>query len=285
MDEEELNEIFELLRSSGMEPMLCDTPVHLSSLAAPCGSPEEMTDDFGTDYVMIPKKLLGSHPVIYIPIVGDSMINIGIEPDDTLRVNLGQTPRDGDTVVASIDGRSTVKSFYTDKDGFNWLVPQNENYDAIKLTEDMDVRIIGVVVGVEKSAPRATAGSMTSSISLTKKKLRAAQHLSEDALDEMIVRISDYVLHARQWYAVYRALLDRDALEDTNINYFAERVKRLLPHHKHLPEGRELSRMAVYTFAKPVCMWNEASAPVRGTRFHDYLKIAIKMGRFLAGDE
>ena len=63
---------------------------------------------------------------------------------------------------------------------------------------------------------------------------------------------------------------------------FCERVCSLLPEHKHLPTPRELARMAVQSFAKPVSMWVSADAPVQGSRFYDYLRIAKQTGEILS---
>ena len=36
------------------------------------------------------------------------------------------------------------------------------------------------------------------------------------------------------------------------------------------------------SFAKPVSMWTEANAPVRGSRYHDYLRIAMYAAELFA---
>ena len=63
------------------------------------------------------------------------------------------------------------------------------------------------------------------------------------------------------------------------------RVRRLLPEHGHLPVTKEVQRMAVQSFAKRVSMWRPDNAPVSGSRFQDYLSIALMMGRLLGGEE
>ena len=47
----------------------------------------------------------------------------------------------------------------------------------------------------------------------------------------------------------------------------------------------EISRMAVQSFSKPVTMWTENDAPVRGNRFRDYLNIALTMGKLLSNPQ
>ena len=62
---------------------------------------------------------------------------------------------------------------------------------------------------------------------------------------------------------------------------FCEMVECEVPHHKHLPKPTEMQRMAVESFARPVNKWNEYSAPVVGSRFMDYKKIAEEAERML----
>ena len=50
------------------------------------------------------------------------------------------------TKTIKIDGKDVLKSYYMDEYGRHWLVPANEKYDAILLTEDMDVKFVGRMV-------------------------------------------------------------------------------------------------------------------------------------------
>ena len=102
------------------------------------------------------------------------------------------------------------------------------------------------------------------------------------AMDAKLREIGELVLHARQWYAVYRSMLDKELVVEGDFVGFCERVCSLLPEHKHLPTPRELARMAVQSFAKPVSMWVSADAPVQGSRFYDYLRIAKQTGEILS---
>lgn len=283
MDEQELKEMMGLLEAAGVRARLCDTPVRVSGSSVVCGVPAEPGDDDWSDYWLLPKSLVGMHPEMLIPAEGDSMADAGYEAGDLLRVRFGVAVHDGDSVLAWIDGRCTVKAFFTDEDGERWLVPRNENYDAILLTEEMDVRLLGVVVGVEKAATRTPSRPLLQAIRRTKNKRRAARRLPAEAVDALVVRIGPLVVHARQWFAVYRALLDVGLTEEGDFEGFALRVKQLLPAHVHLPEAKELRRMDVQSFAKPVVLWEESNAPVRGQRFRDYLRIALTMGDLLAG--
>lgn len=285
MNEEELNDIMALLRKAGVDAEWCDTPVRLSSITAHCGDPADLGDDDASEYVMLPKAVLGMHPEMFIPVEGDSMRDAGYEPGDRLRVRFEVKAYDGDNVLALIDGRCTVKTLFTDEDGQRWLVPQNEDYDAILLDEDMDVRLLGVVVGVEKRTDRVSSRNCLKTIRRTRDRMKKAQRLSTEEIDERLQSIGDMVMHGRQWFAVYRAMCDRDLITQGDYVGFCERVRTLLPEHKHLPEPRELSTMNVQSFSKPVALWVETNAPASGKRFRDYLNIALKMGVLLAGKD
>jgi len=273
--------MMELLESTGCRPKLCDTPVPLSGCAVRCGVPTEPGDEDCSEYIMLPKSVVGMHPEMFIPAEGDSMRDAGFEPGDLLRVRFGVDARDGDIVLAWIDGQCTVKSLFTDEDGQRWLIPQNEDYDAILLKEEMDVRILGVVVCVEKASPRSSSRQMLQAVRRTKNKLRAARKLTDEEVDEKIVRIGKNVQHARQWFAVYKGMAECKVQEPGDYKGFSSRVRRLLPDHGHLPDAKEVARMDVLSFAKPIAMWEEANAPVRGVRFRDYRSLARTMVGYL----
>ena len=282
---EEFEEALAMLRAAGVNAIVCDTPVAVSLSCAKCGFPTDLGDESIDDYILIPKALAGHHPEMFIPASGDSMEDAGFEDGDLLRVRFGDMGRDGDSVLAMIDGACTVKALFTDEYGTKWLVPRNSNYDAIMLTEDMDFRILGIVVGVEKASMRASSRELLQSIHRTRNKMRVVKKLSVEAVDECLVKIGEQVKHARQWYAVQRKMVDRGVAEEDDMVNFCSRVARLLPEHEHLPVAKELSRMAVQSFAKPVSMWDINNAPVKGTRFYDYLQIAINMDKLLACED
>jgi len=274
MDEQELKELMRLLDNAGVRADLCDTPIPLSTSSARCGLPSELGDEGVDDYIKIPKSVVGTHPEMFIPVQGDSMIDAGYEEGDMLRVRFGITAHDGQDVLALIDGACTVKTLFTDEDGLSWLVPQNDDYSAFPLREDMNVRILGVVIGVEKDSPRHSSSSCMKAIRKAKQRMKAVKRLSDEQVDVVICEMGEEVRHARQWFAVYRSLLDHELTEKDDFDGFCKRVRRLLPDHEHLPTAKELSRMDVQSFSKPVVLWDRKDAPVKGIRFDDYLRIA-----------
>ena len=281
MNEEELRKTLELLSQAGMEVMLCDTRVPRSSIGVKCGVPTLPGDFNWEDCMMLPKALVGMHPEIFVPAIGDSMTGANFEEGDLLRVQLGVSAQDGDNVLAWIDGSCTVKTFFQDDEGLQWLVPQNEAYDAILLTGEYDVHILGRVVGVEKQSPRASFRECRKYVNRAKTKMKMAHLLSPEQVDAVIRRVADEVRNSRQWYAVYRAIADQQQLAEGSMTSFCERLARVVPDHPHLPNPRELQRMAVQSFSKPVALWTPTNAPVSGLRYADYLRIAQLTSRLL----
>ena len=93
MDKEELKEIMRLLKEAGVEAQLCDTPIPVSANGARCGLPEDLEDENIDDYFWIPKAIVGQQPEMFIPAIGDSMIEAGYEEGDMLRVRFGVEAR------------------------------------------------------------------------------------------------------------------------------------------------------------------------------------------------
>ncbi len=96
-------------------------------------------------YIPIPAEMCpkGSDAFI-LNVKGDSMINAGIFNGDKLFVQVCNTARNGDQVVALIDDSATVKTYYKEKDHIR-LQPENDSMDPIIVD---DCKILGKVFGV-----------------------------------------------------------------------------------------------------------------------------------------
>ena len=82
----------------------------------------------------------------YTKINGDSMKEAGISDGDIAIVDCSIEPRDGDIVVAVIDGEYTLKHFRRDESNkCVWLVPANPDFKPIKVTEENNFNVWGVV--------------------------------------------------------------------------------------------------------------------------------------------
>jgi len=76
---------------------------------------------------------------------GDSMIDEGIKEGDLVVVERSGNPKDGDIVIAEIDGGWTMK-YFKKKGNFVYLKPANKNYSPIY--PQYDLKVAAIVKGV-----------------------------------------------------------------------------------------------------------------------------------------
>ena len=89
------------------------------------------------------------HPLstFIIECEGTSMIDAFIPPKAKLLIDRSITAKNGDIILAVINGEFTVK--YLRKNEHKcWLVPANKKYKEIEITGDMDFTVWGVVISI-----------------------------------------------------------------------------------------------------------------------------------------
>ncbi|MCC7160611.1 repressor LexA [Candidatus Nomurabacteria bacterium] len=98
---------------------------------------EEIVDKINLDDLLIKNK-----PVTYmLEVDGDSMIDAHIEPGDMVLVEKTNQAKDGDIIIAEVDGEFTMKYFR--KDGAKvWLEPANKNYKPIYPTHSLNINAV-----------------------------------------------------------------------------------------------------------------------------------------------
>ena len=99
------------------------------------------------DSFPVPARFVGTNPNFMLTVRGESMIEAGIMDGDYLLVEQQNTARNGDIVVAMVDGfesEATVKTFYREGDHIR-LQPENSTMSPIIVN---DVKILGKVRGV-----------------------------------------------------------------------------------------------------------------------------------------
>ena len=96
-----------------------------------------------------PRSGRGKNDVFVLRVTGESMIDEHIRPDDFVVCQKRDTARNGQTVVALVDGsEATLKKYYKRKDGIH-LVPANKNFDTLIVK---DCQVQGVVIGLIRAS-------------------------------------------------------------------------------------------------------------------------------------
>lgn len=115
----------------------------LGTVAA--GYPIEAIED--REEIALPEEWLGKGRTYALRVRGDSMIEEQIRDGDTVVVEAREVARNGETVIALVDGDSvTVKQYYRDGAVIR-LQPANPDFQVIEIPEER-VRVQGVVIGV-----------------------------------------------------------------------------------------------------------------------------------------
>ena len=103
----------------------------------------------GGDYITIDEHLVKKPSITeLIPVVGDSMKDVGILDGDTIVVERRPFANIGDIVVAIIDDKFTIKTLGKEK-GLFVLIPANKDFEIIRPKEQFS--IYGVVAGQFRS--------------------------------------------------------------------------------------------------------------------------------------
>ena len=103
--------------------------------------------DYMSENIDLNRELI-RHPAttFYARVVGDSMRDAGIDEGDLLIVDKGIEPQENDVVVAFVDGEFTLKRIHIEMDRHEfWLMPANESYHPIRVTEENQFMRWGVV--------------------------------------------------------------------------------------------------------------------------------------------
>jgi repressor LexA len=100
-----------------------------------------------TERVEVPKTMLGRGETFALRVKGTSMRDDGILPGDVVVVQKQHTARNGQTVIALLNGEATIKA-YERKAGVIQLHPANETMKPITVKEADSFHIEGIVVGV-----------------------------------------------------------------------------------------------------------------------------------------
>lgn len=141
---------------SSLSPIALYTPASQTEIQLPlaqqgisAGFPSP-ADDFLDLSIDLNKELI-KHPyaTFYGRVSGDSMVGAGLDDGDLLVIDKSLEPRDGKIAVCFVDGEFTVKRIRIAADAI-WLMPENDKYKPLKVTEDNEFVIWGMVTSVIK---------------------------------------------------------------------------------------------------------------------------------------
>ncbi|MGB0561149.1 MAG: LexA family protein [Spirulinaceae cyanobacterium] len=127
------------------------------------GQPISESDNF-EEINLYSELIPDSKEVFILPVVGESMIDIGIYPEDWLVVRRTKSPNDRDIVIVSINDETLVKR-YTLRKGKpiflseNAEKSENAEYQPIFPSEEMVCEIAGVVTTVIRKNPARASGA------------------------------------------------------------------------------------------------------------------------------
>jgi repressor LexA len=97
--------------------------------------------------IVLPEQWLGRRHTFALRVRGDSMIDEQIRDGDVVVVEERETARNGETVIALVDGEDATVKQYQRRGAVIRLLPANPTMAPLEYPEER-VRIQGVVIGV-----------------------------------------------------------------------------------------------------------------------------------------
>ncbi|KGO94512.1 LexA family protein [Flavobacterium enshiense] len=114
------------------------------------GFPSPAADFDGSKVSLDVLLIKNKDATFYARASGNSMTGAGIDDGDILVIDRSLEPANNKIAVCCIDGEFTVKRIKIETDCV-YLVPENDTYEPIKVTEDNQLLIWGIVTFVVKS--------------------------------------------------------------------------------------------------------------------------------------
>jgi len=122
-------------------------PIVNEDISAGFPSPAE---DFKEVRISLDKELVkNEEATFYARVRGNSMTDANIEDGDLLVIDRSIETRNGKIAVCMIDGEFTIKRLKVGKNCI-YLMAENENYKPIKVTEENEFIVWGIVIYVIK---------------------------------------------------------------------------------------------------------------------------------------
>ena len=107
-------------------------------------------DDFRETRISLDEELIiNKEATFFAKVSGQSMIGAGLDNNDLLVIDRSIEPANNKIAVCFLDGEFTVKRLRVENNEV-WLQPENPEYPIIKITEENDFVIWGIVTSVIK---------------------------------------------------------------------------------------------------------------------------------------
>ena len=107
-------------------------------------------DDFKELRISIDQEVVrNEEATFYARVSGESMQGAGLDDGDLLVIDRSIEPQNNKIAVCYVDGEFTVKRLKVVSDGV-FLIPENPRYHPMKVTEESELIIWGIVTYVVK---------------------------------------------------------------------------------------------------------------------------------------
>ncbi|HBI00665.1 MAG TPA: translesion error-prone DNA polymerase V autoproteolytic subunit [Flavobacterium sp.] len=128
-----------------------DNPIELPFITAgiKAGFPSPAADFDETKISLDAVVVKNRESTFYAKATGTSMIGAGIDDGDILVIDRSLEPQNNKVAVCFLDGEFTVKRIKVSKEEM-LLMPENKSFEPIKITEENQLIIWGIVTYVIK---------------------------------------------------------------------------------------------------------------------------------------
>ena len=113
------------------------------------GFPSAVNDVNETKISLDEELVKNKSTTFFAKVKGQSMIDAGLNDSDLLVIDRSLEPSNNKIAVCCLDGEFTVKRLRVDGNEV-WLQPENPDYPIIKITEENDFMVWGIVTNVIK---------------------------------------------------------------------------------------------------------------------------------------
>jgi DNA polymerase V len=138
-------DFYEHIRQVSAPEVSVELPLYSSKVSAGFPSP---CDDHIAKRLNIHDYLVDQEDATYlVTVIGWSMRDAGLLPKDVIIVDRSKNAKVGNIIMAMIDGEFTIKQLAMGENGNPILLPANQDFKPIEITESMDFEIWGVVTG------------------------------------------------------------------------------------------------------------------------------------------